>query len=244
MNTVSTLEQTKRIGTGLAFIFFPLVFAFAFAMHPGLFHPRLLGPEELALRAHGNEALQFAHALVTLNTAFLVVVALHLMRVLERTAGDWAGFVGGAIAIIGALALAADKGALCLTMSALDTLPESDFAQTLPGVLAIFMKEGWLALEWGIVCLPIGFAIQAVALLKTRALPRWQSGLFLIAVLLIAIPDGLEIVNLSASVLMAGVFVPYGLHLIVRAVRGASPASAALGSRLAETRLYQEAREQ
>jgi len=34
--------------------------------------------------------------------------------------------------------------------------------------------------------------------------------LFLVGVLLVAIPDGLEIINLTASVLMAIAFIPYG----------------------------------
>lgn len=236
MNTNSTLEQAKRVGTGLAVILFPLVFVFAFAVHPDLLHPRLLGPEELALRAHGNHLLQFAHALVTLNTALLVVAALHFIHTLERSSGAWAGYIGGAIAILGAIALAADKGALCLTMSALDTLPESVFVQTLPGVLAIFMKQGWLVLLWGIVLLPIGFAIQAVAMLKVRTLPRWQASLFLVAVLLVATPDGLEIVNLCASALMAVALVPYGLQLIAR-----SPNSVVLPSTLTDRRLPETA---
>lgn len=243
MNTLFTLAQTKRVGVGLAFIIFPLIFVFAFAVHPDLLHPRLLGPEELALRAHGNDLLQLAHALVTLNTALLVAAALHLMGVLERHSSGWAGLVGGAIAIVGALTLAADKGALCLTMSALDTLPESVFAQTLPGVSAIFMKQGWLVLLWGIVCLPIGFAIQAVALLKARALPRWQGGLFLIAVLLIAVPDGLEIVNLSASVMLAVSLVPYGLKIMMQAVHGTALSSGTSSLRLVETPSSQEARD-
>ena len=243
MNSTSTLEQAKRVGTGLAFILFPLVFVFAFAVHPDLLQPRLLGPEELALRAHGNQLLQFAHALVTLNTGLLVVTALHLMSVLERCSSGWSGWVGGAIAIVGALALAADKGALCLTMSALDTLPESVFAQTLPGVLAMFMKQGWLVLLWGIVGLTIGFAIQAVALLKARAWPRWQGGLFLIGVLLIGIPDGLEIVNLSAAVLMAVALVPYGLQIIAQARRGAAVPSETSDPRLANALSLEEARD-
>lgn len=234
MTTHATLDQTQRIGTGLAYILFPLVFVFAFAVHPDLLHPRLLGPEELALRAHGNSLLQFGHVLVTVNTTLLVVAALHFMQVLARSSGAWAGYVGGAIAVVGALALAADKGALCLTMSALDTLPEPVFAQTLPGVLAMFTKQGWLVLLWGIVCLPIGFAIQAIALLRTDALPRWQSSLFLIAVLLVALPDGLEIVNLSASVLMAVALVPYGLQIIARAFRATDLPSEMSGRRLAE----------
>jgi hypothetical protein len=211
------LNQVKRIGVGLAFIVFPLLFVFAFAVHPGLLQPHLLNPEELILRAHGNGLLQFGHVLVTLSTGLLIVIALHFMKLLERSSGAWAGFLGATIAILGALMLAADKGALCLTMSAFDTLPEKVFVQIMPGVLAMFTKQGWLVLLWGIVCLPIGFAIQAIALLKTNTFPRWQSILFLIGVLLVATPDGLEIINLSASILMAIALIPYGIRLINRA---------------------------
>jgi len=211
------LNQVKRIGVGLAFIVFPLLFVFAFAVHPGLLQPHLLNSEELILRAHGNGLLQFGHVLVTLSTGLLIVIALHFMKLLERSSGAWAGFIGATIAILGALMLAADKGALCLTMSAFDTLSEKVFVQIMPGVLAMFTKQGWLVLLWGIVCLPIGFAIQAIALLKTNAFPRWQSILFLIGVMLVATPDGLEIINLSASILMAIALIPYGIRLINRA---------------------------
>jgi hypothetical protein len=37
-------------------------------------------------------------------------------------------------------------------------------------------------------------------------------------VLLVSIPDGLEIINLSASVLMAIAFVPYGIQIIAKAL--------------------------
>jgi len=210
------LNQFKQIGVGLAFIIFPLLFVFAFAVHPGLLQPRLLNPEDLVLRAHGDGLLQFGHVLVTLNTALLIVVALHFMRRLEHSSGAWAGFLGAVIAIFGALMLAADKGALCLTMSAFDTLPEKVFIQIIPGVLAMFTKQGWLVLLWGVLCLPIGFAIQTIALLKTNTLPRWQSLLFLIGVLLVSTPDGFEIINLSASILMAIALIPYGIQLTTR----------------------------
>lgn len=218
MNENIFLNQIKQIGVGLAFIIFPLLFIFAFAVHPGLLQPRLLRPEEIILRAHGDSLLQFGHVLVTLCTALLVVVALQFMKLLDRSSLAWAGFIGAAIAILGAIILAADKGALCLTMSAFDTLPEKVFAQIMPGVLAMFTKQGWLVLLWGIVLLPIGFAIQAIALLKTHAIPRWQSILFLIGVLLVATPDGLEIINLSASILMAIALLPYGMQIIKNAL--------------------------
>ena len=211
------LNRIKQMGMGLAFIGFPLLFIFAFAVHPGLLQPRLLGPEEIILRAHGNGLLQFGHVLVTLSTALLIVVALHFMKLFEQSTGAWAGFIGAVIAILGAIILAADKGALCLTMSAFDTLPENVFEQIMPGVLAMFTKQGWMALLWGILLLPLGFTIQAIALLKTNSFPRWQGILFLIGVLLVGTPDGLEIINLGASILMAIALIPYGIQIIKKA---------------------------
>jgi hypothetical protein len=218
MNVIIVLDQMKQIGIGLAFIIFPLLFIFAFAVHPGLLKPRLLTPKELILRAHGNKRLQFGHVLVTLSTTLLIAVALHYMKLLDQSSGNWAGFIGAAIAILGTIILAADKGALCLTMSAFDTLPEKVFEQIMPGVMAMFTKKGWLVLLWGVVFLPIGFAIQAIGLLTTQTIPGWQSLLFLIGVLLVAIPDGLEIINLSASIMMAIAFVPYGVQIIAKAL--------------------------
>lgn len=223
MSPIPTLARAKRIGTGLAFIVFPLVFIFAFAVHPGLLAPHLMGPQELVLRARHNPVLQLGHALVTLNTALLVVVALHFLHLLEGGPAAWLGFTGGVLAVLGTLMLAADKGALCLTMSGLDALPQDDLVRMMPGLLAIFSKKGWLVLLWGVLLLPLGFALQAVALLRSRILPRWQGVLFLIAVLLVAAPDGMEIINLGASILLAVAFLPYGIQLIAKECHGSSP---------------------
>jgi len=226
MNDNRLLTRIKQLGTGLACVLFPLLFVFAFAVHPGLLNPHLLTPAEQILRAHANPLLQFGHALVTLSTGLLIVITLRFKNLLDRKSAGRAGLIGAALAIFGALMLAADKGALCLTMSALDTLAEKDFVQFMPGLIAMFSKAGWLVLLWGFVCLPIGFAIQAVALFKTRAMPRWQSGLFLIGVLLVGTPDGVEIVNLIASMLMAIALVPYGVHIIADALDGSEHTTA------------------
>lgn len=180
MNGIILLNQIEQIGVGLALIIFPLVFIFAFAAHPRLLRPRLLGPEELVHRAHGNKLVHFGHVLVTLNTSLLIVAALHFMKMLDQSASAWAGFVGAVVAILGSIFLAVDKGALCLTMSAFDTLPEKEFVQIMPGIMAMFSKKGWLKLLWGILLLPIGFIIQAVALIKTQTLSPWQGVLFLV----------------------------------------------------------------
>ena len=134
MEENESLRRLKTLGTGVCFIVFPLVWVLAFATHPGLLRPRLLlTPEELIRRAHGDAWLQLGHALVTANTALLVVVTLHFMKLLERTRAAGAGFVGAVLAIFGACMLAADKGALCLTMSALDTLSNEEFDAMMPG---------------------------------------------------------------------------------------------------------------
>jgi len=212
------LSRVLQFGTGAAFILFPLIFIFAFSVHPGLLRPRLLQPEEIIRRARRSEVLQLAHGLVLLCTALLIVTAIHFMEILRHGSAAWAGWVGAALAVLGAILLAADKGALCLTMSALDTVPDEEFSAMMPGLLAMFSKKGWMVLLWGILLLPAGFAIQAAGLLQANALPRWQSALFLIGVLFVGTPDGMEIVNLSASILMAAAMIPYGIHLIALAL--------------------------
>jgi hypothetical protein len=71
-----------------------------------------------------------------------------------------------------------------------------------------------LVLLWGILLLPVGFGIQAIALLQSKSLTRWQSLLFLVGVLLIGTPDGVEIVNLTASILLTITFVLYGIQIV------------------------------
>ena len=212
----SSLDNMKQIGTGLAFILFPLLFILGFAFHPDLSSPHLLSPTELVLRARHADLMQWGHVLDTLSTPLLVLIALRFMKLLDRDSSvAWAGFFGAALAIWGVMMLAALKGALCLTMGAMDTVPDQEFAQMMPGLLAMFSRKGWMALLWSVVFLPIGFAIQAIALLKTNAIPRWQNIIFLIGILLIGTPDGLEIVNLTASILMAVALVPLGIQTMM-----------------------------
>lgn len=206
--------EAARIGTGLAFVVMPLVFVFAFSAHPGLLHPRILSPEQLIDRARGRRLLHAGHALVTINTALMVVVAVHLGRVVARHGGGWAALIGTTLAVLGTITLAADKGAFCLTMSALDELTDQDFAAARPALSAIFAKKGWLWLVWGMVLIPIGFAVLAIAALVTGTTSVWVALLLLIGVLFIGVPDGVELINLSAAIVMSAGLVPYGLSLV------------------------------
>ena len=219
MAEAEAVRRFKRVGTGLCFVVFPLVWVAAFAAHPDLLQPRwALSALELVQRAHGDGRLQLVHALVTVNTALLVVVALEYQRLLDGTSSALAGVVGAGMAVVGACLLAADKGALCLTMSALDTLPEPEFAAMIPGLVAIFSFKGWMALVWGLLLMPAGVIVQAVGLLRAKALPRWQPVLLLVSLPFIGFPDGAELVNLGASLLMAAAMIPHGVRLLRQAL--------------------------
>ena len=208
--------EAARVGTGLAFVVMPLVFVFAFATHPDLMRPRVLRPEQLIDRARGRRLLHAGHGLVTIDTALMIVVALHLGSVATSHGAGWAGLVGTLLAVLGTVSLAADKGALCLTMSALDDLSDEEFAAARPALSAIFAKKGWLWLLWGIVLVPIGFAVLAIAALVSGATSPWVAILLLVGVLFIGFPDGAEIVNLGAAITLALGLVPYGLTMMFR----------------------------
>jgi len=99
-------------------------------------------------------------------------------------------------------------------VSALDTLTQTEFIQMMPGLFAMFAKEGWLILIWGLLLLPIGFVIQGIGILRSKSLATWQSLLFIIGVLFIGTPDGVEVVNLTASILIAVALIPSGFKII------------------------------
>jgi hypothetical protein len=212
-NHPDPVERARQLGTAAALLAMPAIFVFAFATHPELGSLRPLEPAELILRARGNPVLQFAHALVTLNTALLVVVAVHLQSLRRTGRGAWASLVGGAMAVLGACLLAADKGAMCLTMSALDSLDDTTFTAMMPGLVAIFDKQGSMVLIWGMVLLPLGVAVQAIGLIRARQWPTWQAVTLLAGSLLIAAPDGMEIINLTAAVLILVALAPHAIHL-------------------------------
>lgn len=52
------------------------------------------------------------------------------------------------IGVFGAFVLAVDKGALCLTMSAFDTLPEDQFIAFTPFLQVIVSIDGLLFIVW------------------------------------------------------------------------------------------------
>lgn len=210
------IEAVKRIGTGLAFILCPLFFGIAFVAHPNLLNLEI-GVDVSAKVAefHGNSFMHFGHFMMLLSVPLLIVVSLKLMDML-RERGPWLGFIGCVMAVFGAVVLAVDKTALCLVMSAFDTLPEEEFVQLLPGIEALFNFEGYLAILYLLPLLPIGFLIQGIGLYRESVIPRWQSGALIVASLglFVSAAVDIDLFGLFATVILAICLIPSGIQII------------------------------
>ena len=200
-----------HFAVGFAFIAFPLLSIFIYAIHPNLLSLQPVHEVDAWIAEwHGNDLLHFAHVLMLLCVPAIIVISIELMKLL-RKAGQMYGFVGGILAITGAVFLAADKGALCLVTSAFDTLSPAAFAQIHPAIEVMKGMQGWLWLVYGLALLPIGFVVLGIGLYRTRTLPRWQAGLLIAGAAFLLNPD-IEIISLVASVLLAGALIPLGIE--------------------------------
>ncbi len=210
------LDAVKRIGTGLAFILYPVFSGVAFAAHPNLLSLEIGGEISAKVEEfHGNPFMHFGHFVMLLGVPLLIVVSLKLMDIL-KVRSPWLGFVGCVMAVLGAVLLAVDKTALCLVMSAFDTVPEAEYPALLPGIEALFGFEGYLAILYLLPLLPLGFLIQGVGLYRSRAIPRWQSGALIVAMLGLGVSAAVDIdlFGLVATAILAIAFVPLGIQII------------------------------
>jgi hypothetical protein len=217
-----TLENVKRFGTGLAFILYPLFSGLAFAVHPNLLSLEFGGPvSDKVAEFHNNDLMHFGHFVMTLGVPLLIVIAAKLMRLLRKES-PWLGFIGGLMGGFGAILLAIDKTALCLVMSAFDTLPEAQFVALLPGIEALFHFKGYIAILYLLPLLPLGFLVQGIGLYRARVLPRWQSGALIVAMLGLGVASAvdIDIFGLVATVILAAGFIPLGIQIIRGRVDG------------------------
>lgn len=213
MTQNNSIVRIKKIGTSLTFILYPLCAGTAFAVHPNLMNMEIShNIQAKIVEFHGNQLLHFGHFLMVLAVPMLITIAVHFMDLLQ-TRGAWWGFVGGVLAIGGAVILAIDKGALCLVPSAFDTLPETEFTHLTPGIQAMFQYKGWLWILWLLPILPLGFTVQAIGLVRSNAIPRWQSVPMLIGSILMANAD-IDLIGLVATVFLGVGFVPYAIYLL------------------------------
>jgi hypothetical protein len=207
------IETIKKNGFGISLIAFPVMLLIGFLMHPHLLKLEALQTvEQLVGRFHNQPEYHIGHFIVMFAVPVIMISLISFMNVLLGN-GKKPGFWGGIIGLFGAFILAVDKGALCLVMSAFDTLPEDKFHEFVPFLSVIVNKAGLLWVVWLLPLLPIGAAIQALGLLKEKFISKWQTTCIITGLLLLNNPD-IEFISSVGALLMCAGYIPWGIKIL------------------------------
>ncbi len=207
------IETIKKKGFAISIIAFPVLLLTGFIMHPNLLKLEALQTvEQLVGRFHNQPIFHIGHLIVMFAVPVIMIALISFMNVLQGK-GKRLGFWGGIIGLFGAFILAVDKGALCLVLSAFDTLPEAQFQEFVPFLSVIVNKTGLLWVVWLLPLLPIGAAIQAFGLMKERFIGKWQGICIVAGLLLLNNPD-IEFISTVGALLMCAGYIPWGVRIL------------------------------
>jgi len=212
-----SIEKIKQKSFALSIIVYPLMLFIGFVTHPNLLSMEPLQTvEHLVGRFHNNPMYHIGHLIVTFAVPVIIVFFIGSMNLLQGE-GKKYGFWGAVIGVFGAFILAVDKGALCLTMSAFDTLPEDQFSDFAPYLQVIVSKKGLLVIVWLLFALVVGGVLQTIGLMKEKVIQKWQ-GILIIAGLLLLINPDIELISAIGSALMCIAYIPWGIKELNRKV--------------------------
>lgn len=204
------IAQIKQKAFAYSIIIYPIMLFIGFVTHPNLLEMQPLHTvDQLVARFHDNPMYHIGHLIVTFAVPVIIVYFIGCMNLLQG-AGKKLGFWGGVLGVFGAFILAVDKGALCLTMSAFDTLPEDQFQQFIPFLEPIVSKKGLLVIVWLLFFLVIGGILQTLGLLKENIIKKWQAVLIITGLVLLVNPD-IELISSIGSLLMVIAYLPWGI---------------------------------
>jgi hypothetical protein len=212
------IESIKMKGFAISLIAFPVMLLAGFLMHPNLLRMEALQTvEQLVGRFHNQPVYHIGHLIVMFTVPVIMIALISSMNVLQGK-GKQLGFWGGIIGLFGAFILAVDKGALCLVLSAFDTLQEAQFQEFVPFLSVIVNKAGMLWVVWLLPLLPVGAAIQALGLFKENFILKWQCICIIIGLLLLNNPD-IEIISATGALLMCAGYIPWGVKILRRRMK-------------------------
>jgi len=206
----NVIDKIKQKGYALSIVLYPIMLFIGFVTHPNLLAMEpLFTVEQLVGRFHNNSMYHIGHLIVTFAVPVIIVYFVGTMNLLQGKGRKY-GFWGGIIGVFGAFILAVDKGALCLVLSAFDTLPEEEFSQLVPYLEVIVDKEGLLFIVWLIFALMVGGILQAIGLMKEKIIAKWQGSFIIIGLLLLINPD-IELISSVGAALMCIAYIPWGI---------------------------------
>lgn len=208
------LEETwfERQATATAFVAFSVLFVTAQLLHSN----PLAGLEPMTGAAyldafHGHLQVHVAHLLEFVSGGLLIAIAGHLYGLTRARFPHWA-FAALMMGVTGAIMLIGNKAAICLSASALDTLPEPQLLAMVPGLDVLLQRQGFMAVLWLLPLLPIGFAVFGALVWRAGLMPRWQAVCLFFGSLLLVNP-GVQVMNTFGAISLALGILPYGLQL-------------------------------
>jgi hypothetical protein len=207
------IETIKKKSFGISIIVFPIMLLMGFIMHPNILKFEALQTVEQQVgRFHNQPLFHIGHFIVMFTVPVIMIALVGFMDILKGE-GKRLGFWGGIIALFGSFILAVDKGALCLVLSAFDTLPEAQFQNFIPYLDVIVHKAGLLWVVWFLPLLPLGTIIQALGLRKERYISKWQTVCIISGLLLLNNPD-IELISSIGAIFMCAGFIPWGVRIL------------------------------
>lgn len=213
MNSVNRHKKIMDTISGVSILTFPILMLIGFLLHPDIMSlEQVRTPEQLANTFHNNTMWHIGHLIVALAIPFIILSIMHFMNLLKEE-GLRYGIIGGIVAIFGAVALALDKGSLCLILSGFDTLPEAEFVGLIPYLQVFIDKPGLLVINWLLILIPLGVSFQTIGLVKEKHVKHWQGVLIIVGLLLLINPD-IEIISVVGTVLMIIGIYPLGIKTL------------------------------
>ena len=218
---IMKIETIRRKGFAISIIVFPLMLLTGFLLHPNLLSLEPLETvEQLVSRFHNQSIYHIGHLIVMFAVPIIMISQISIMNLLQGK-GKRLGFWGGIIGLFGAFILAVDKGALCLVLSAFDTLPEEQFQDFIPFLSVIVNKAGLLWVVWLLPLLTFGAIIQAFGLINERFISKWQGTCIILGLLLLNNPD-IELISSVGAFLMCAGYIPWGVRILQGRMRCSS----------------------
>jgi hypothetical protein len=210
VNSVNRHKKIIDTISGVSILTFPILLLIGFLLHPDIMSlEQVRTPEQLANNFHNNTMWHIGHLIVAFAIPFIIFSIMYFMNLLKEE-GLRYGIIGGIGGIFGAVALALDKGSLCLILSGFDTLPEAEFVGLIPYLQVFIDKPGLLAINSLLILLPLGVSFQTIGLIKEKHVKHWQGILIIVGLLLLINPD-IEIISVIGTVLMIIGIYPLGI---------------------------------
>jgi hypothetical protein len=207
------IDDRKRILYGVSLLVFPPMLLAGFLMHPDLLSFEVVHDANgLITNFRGSAMYHIGHLIVFWSVPF-IVFALMGMITLSGSNGRSLRTLGGVVGLVGAVILAGDKGALCIVLSAFDTLNDVEFAAITPALEAIAARKGLLAIFYLLPLLPLGAALQLVGMIKDGYVKAGSGIAAIVGLLLLNNPD-IELISSVGALLMCVGYVPIGIGFL------------------------------